>query len=226
MNRSFASVLLAAGLLVVSGLAASPAVAGETNDLLFRDRQLAPLAEGTSLHYEHLREGGKDSELHPIEDGTIELSIEAAADGSREALVRMRDGGKRRELDPFPGSAGNPLIMVFLESSLRSMAQVTGGSPFYIRNRIKEALRVGGAMQEVEAVLEGERVLAREIRLLPFAEDPNRPRMGAFADLEMRFLVSEAVPGDYLLFSASTPPDEDGAVAYREEILLTSVEED
>jgi hypothetical protein len=52
--------------------------------------------------------------------------------------------------------------------------------------------------------------------LRPFADDPNRARMGAFADLELSVTMSEAVPGWYHSLLAATP---DGA--YRAETVLT-----
>ena len=60
----------------------------------------------------------------------------------------------------------NPLLLYFLETTVRVMAEATGGSPYYIRNRIREALVASdlGAADGAE----------REVTLTPFAADPNR----------------------------------------------------
>ncbi len=207
---------------MLAGLS-GPAAASEATDLLFQDDQLADVASGATLRYDHRREVNLGADLPPIEEGAVTLTFEEGEGGKRSALVRMSEGKRQRLLDPFPGRAGNPVLMVFLESSLRSMAKLTGGSPFYIRNRIKDALRAGGAVDQVEASLDGASVAAQEVRLRPFEDDPNRDRMGAFADLEISFVVSQAAPGGFLRFAAETPEDAEGQVAYREEMILDSL---
>ena len=49
--------------------------------------------------------------------------------------------------------------------------------------------------------------------------------MGDFADLELRFVMSDKAPGGFVLFSATTKPGTDGAVAFREEIAFREVRE-
>ena len=140
--------------------------------------------------------------------------------GGSEAVVTMGEVGKLQPVSSWPVSSGNPIVPIFLESTLRTMSRVTGGSTFYIRNRIKEALGTGGTINQIEMQVAGQTVPAQEIVFEPFLKDKNRDRMGAFRDLKLVFVLSEKVPGDIVSFRALT----DGA-AYSEEISFTRVEE-
>ena len=86
---------------------------------------------------------------------------------------------RSRRIGPFPTSGGDPVVTFFLESTARDMAALTGGSPDYIRNRIKDAVFRGGEVTGAEG--------AREVVLRPFADDPNKARMQGFETLEIRF---------------------------------------
>jgi hypothetical protein len=172
--------------------------------------------------YAHTREGTATETVRPVTDGEVSLTVQAGSDGALEALVRMRSDGRERELHPFPISAGNPLLISFLEMSLRAMANATGGSPFYIRNRIKDTFRNEGEVAPVEAMFNGERIEADEVVFAPFATDANRGRMGAFADLTLRFVMARSAPGGFLSLSAVSGLDEDGTPAFREEMVLQS----
>ena len=63
------------------------------------------------------------------------------------------------------------------------MATLTGGSPDYIRNRIKDAVFRGGSIAREGGVTT---VVAR-----PFESDPNRARMGGFETLQLRFVLGD-----------------------------------
>ena len=121
------------------------------------------------------------------------------------ATLEFRQDGKHRNLGSFPASVGNPMIMVFYESVIRDMAETAGGSPFYIRNRVKEALVQPAEIETGEAEFAGETVATRTVTLRPFLDDPNRDRMMGFGDLELRVTMSDAVPGWYLSLVAEAP---------------------
>jgi hypothetical protein len=91
---------------------------------------------------------------------------------------------------------------------VRTTAQATGGSPFYLRNRIREAL--------------GERLTAVEpdavFSMKPFEGDENAPKLGAFEGLEMVFELSPDAPGMVVAMRAVAGPED--APVYREEIRL------
>lgn len=221
--RTAAAAVMAIGLAVG---ATAPAFAETAGERLFFEGALAQVAPGAAIIYEHQRDGSKtDPESQQITDGEISVTLRDGADGTREAMVAMSSEGKQRELHPFPVSTGNPMLLIFLESSLRAMAGITGGSPFYIRNRVKESLRSGGEITPVDTTFNGETITAEQIVFHPFREDKNRERMGDFAELELRFVLSEEAPGGFILFSATTPKSGDEAPAFREEISFLEARE-
>ena len=138
----------------------------------------------------------------------------------------MGEESKLRPVSKFPASSGNPLVPIFLESTLRTMSRVTGGSVFYIRNRIKDAFGSSGTMTSVDVTVNGEITPGTEVVFEPFVGDKNRHRMGPFANLTLTFVLSDKVPGDVVRFRAATGPD--GAdTSYIEEIrFLNLVEEE
>ena len=213
-------LLLGLFLFAIGGAA----LAGTASERLFARAALNGISDGAAITYDHAREIAPGGPVKPLTNGEIRISIHLSETGERETALAMGPAGKVRPKSTFPASSGNPLVPIFLESALRTMATVTGGSKFYIRNRIKEALGSGGAMEDVELEMNGTNVPALHIVFRPFANDKNRDRMGAFADLKLHFYVSEAVPGDVVKFLATTG-GETGEVGYRETITFRAVKE-
>ncbi|MEM7746130.1 MAG: hypothetical protein AAF409_20745 [Pseudomonadota bacterium] len=200
--------------------AAMTAMAGPPSERVFSQAALDHVQSAQEVVYTHERDGEAKEQLFPVDGGEIRVSVDLSDDGGREALVTMGQPGQLRPVSKWPASSGSPLVPIFLESVLRSMARVTGGSEFYIRNRIKEALGQAGTMTDVERQVEGKTVLAQEIVFEPFATDKNRDRMGPFAELTLTFVVSTEVPGDVISFTAATVSD---ASVYSEEIAFRTV---
>lgn len=180
-------------------------------DRLFATPHLAMLSADQPLAYRHLRRSTVDGTPADL-DEVITLNL--GADGAH-VLVTMDAEGKPRP-SAFRGMTGNPILMVFLESVVRTVGQATGGSPFYLRNRIKEAMRDGMGEETVKADLGGSELAAHRIELRPFENDRHARDLGRFADLELSFILAEAAPGTFLSLAAKAgdPP------AYSEEIRL------
>jgi len=194
-------------LLLALLLVAAPAGADTGTELLFAPGQLADIAEGTVLAYSH-RRVAPDAGL---DDGRVTLTVNAI-EGRRAAILELDGNGRSRRLDPFPAGpeAGNPVLLAFLETVTRRIAAATGGSPFYLRNRMREALARGGTLS---ATGDG----AQRIRYEPFAGDRNADRLGGFAGLVLSFTLSEETPGRLLALRAETPGE---PPLYFEEISL------
>lgn len=212
---------LPVALLVFIGLAL-PAQAGPASERVFSRKALDLLSVGQLVDYSHTRGGNVGEAVDPISDGQIRVRLRTAEDGSREAEVTMGEAGKLRPVSVWPASAGNPILPIFLESALRAMSSATGGSTFYIRNRIKDSLGTGGTITPVTLDVAGTAVTAQKIVFVPFENDKNRDRMGAFADMTLTFVVSDQTPGDIIRFTAETG---DGETAYREEIAFQGVKD-
>ena len=201
--------------LMVPGPALATSVTGEaTYDLLFRDGTLDPVSRDHRLVYQREVTNTLNPDAAARDSGEIGLRIEQAEDMERVRLEFRRDG-KHRGMGSFPASVGNPMIMVFYESVVRDMAETAGGSPFYIRNRVKDALVQPSEVEPGTAMVNGTQVATKTIRMRPFEGDPNVERMRGFGALELSVTMSEAVPGWYLSLVAEAEAPEDAGVVYR-----------
>lgn len=213
--------------LVVT-LCSLPAAAGPVNgqqayDLLFRNGTLDDVRQGGDLVYHREVINALNPLATERDTGDIVLSFEPG--DTPMAHLQFRQGDRHRSLGVFPASVGNPMIMVFYESVVRDMADSAGGSPFYIRNRVKESLIQPSEVEQGEAVIDGRTVQTQTIRLHPFADDPNSERMRGFGNLELRVTMSDAVPGWYLNLVAEAPGPENQAPVYRSEMRFDRVEQ-
>ncbi|MCV3274062.1 hypothetical protein [Roseobacter sinensis] len=216
MIRLTAFALTAA--LCASALPASPLAGDKTYDMLFRTGTLDRIDRAAELVYRREVASALKPEAEGRDTGDIALSFREGE--APLALLEFRQDGKHRALGSFPASVGNPMIMYFYETVVRDMAEAAGGSPFYIRNRVKDALIQTSDIQQGEAVVGGKTVRTQTIRLYPFADDPNRDRMRGFGDLELRVTMSEEVPGWYMSLVAEAS----GGDVYKSEILFDRVD--
>lgn len=179
MKKAIAAALW----LGLSVLAPGHALAGEAGDAVFTERGPWSLGEQELRWSVHV-EGPEAPGFLRIDDGTV--TLRQATDPSDQQpilqLVQTTDT-RTRQIGPFPTSAGDPVLTFFLEQTTRDMARLTGGSPFYIRNRIKEALFRGGQITR-----QGDGSVAS---FTPFAQDPNADRMDGFQTLTLTFVLGD-----------------------------------
>lgn len=226
-KRWLAALLLGAGLLGAGVSVGAAGTASEMPNGLFELGVLDVVETGDKLVYSRERVGSiTDGESVPeIADGSVEIALSQAESGERAAHVVLVEGGRERRFNPFPGTAGNPLLMVFMETNVHTMAAATGGSPFYIRNRMREALRREQPGEPVTLDLAAGAVAGERYTFKPFAGDPNSSRMGAFSELEISFVLSPAVPGRFARMEVVAGDDAAGAPALRETISFERIEE-
>ena len=206
-----------AGLVLAccTGLAlAAPLGSEKSYDMLFRNGSLDQIDKTSELIYRRDVRNALKPDVEDRDTGDIALSFQEGE--ANMALLEFRQDGKHRSLGTFPASVGNPMIMYFYESVVRDMAESAGGSPFYIRNRIKDALIQSTDIVKGEAMVGGEKVVTQTIRMYPFADDPNRERMKGFEDLELSVTMSDSVPGWYMSFVADTS----GRDVYKSELIF------
>lgn len=212
---------------LVMALGSLPAVAGpvdgqHTYDLLFRNGTLDDVQKGAELVYRREVINTLKPEAANRDTGDIILAFQH--DDAAMAHLQFQQDTKHRSLGVFPASVGNPMIMVFYESVVRDMAESAGGSPFYIRNRVKESLIQPSDVEQGEMQIDDQIVQTQTIRLHPFKDDPNSDRMFGFGDLEMRVTMSAAVPGWYVSLVAEAPdPAGKGDIIYRSEMRFDHV---
>ena len=202
--------LVAALTFATVPLAAHAAPERTATDSVFEDGMLTDLSPDVEVVFSHERGGAPIVRPLALSDATVMLRT--AEDGV--SVVLAQNGGKRT-LDAFPRDGGNPILLVFLESMSRAVAKAAGGSVFYIRNRMKDAFREGGALSAGEAVVKGSMVDVEIATFQPFENDPASRRMRGFETLELRFVRSDAVPGGFLSLQAEALAD-DGSLLFRE----------
>ena len=194
------------GALVLALALGGAAEAGEAQDRLFALGALGDVATGTTLVYDFTRTGDyPEDKLGKIAHGEARLSVEAGGEGgARTAVALLRDDEKQiAHFDPFPGDAGNPMFMVFMEETVATMAKLTGGSAFYIRNRMREALGAQDAVSAGEVDFAGRTVPARTLTFQPFLHDKNAAKMGpAFQAMTITFVMSDEIPGAFARMEA------------------------
>lgn len=188
---------------------APSARAGAAGDAVFVDHLFTDLSEGAVVAYRRDLGGAHPDKVRPVEDGRVILTAEAEDSSNRwdGPVLRMKlaEGSATRTVGSFPASGGNPVLIVFLESTVRNVAAETGGNPQYIRTRIREALQLRG---EVVEAGDG----TREAVFRPFEADPHAAQLGDFTDLTLRFTLSDAVPGRFVSLSADTGVGSDAYV--------------
>ncbi|MDD9727958.1 hypothetical protein PVV74_21135 [Roseovarius sp. SK2] len=221
MMTRLTSALIGVALSCATAVAA-PLNGQETYDLLFKNGTLDEVSRDTSLVYQREVSNALAPDAAERDSGKVALTVGEGE--SPMAVLELRQGEKYRKLGQFPASVGNPMIMFFYESTVRDMAESAGGSKFYIRNRVKEALVQPNEVTMGEAEYDGETVETQTVTMQPFAEDPNRAQMRGFGDLELTVTMSEDVPGWYLSLLAEAPGPE-GGEGYRSEVTFETLEE-
>lgn len=205
-------------------LALTPVSAAGTTgtDTLFDTGQIADVETGSTLIYSHLRSAVEEIEVTSIEDGKVAVAIRPDGE-KRRTVVTLTNGKYRRSLEHLPGDRGNPVFIVFMESALSAVAKASGGSPFYLRNRFKDALATGGEVSEITITHNGTEVPAQRIEYHPFVNDPNRNRLGkALADMVLAFTLSDEVPGKFVELTARA--NAEGETAFIETVRFVEME--
>lgn len=208
-------------VLTCSTVLAAPLDGQETYDLLFRNGTLDDVSRNSALVYDRMVSNMLRPDAAERDTGKVALSV--IENDKALAQLEFRQDSKTRQLGQFPASVGNPMIMFFYETVVRDMSESAGGSTFYIRNRVKEALVEPNDVELGEAVVDGKTIQTHTVRMQPFENDPNRHRMQGFGDLTLTVTMSDDVPGWYLSLLAEAPT-EDGGALYRSELRFDRLE--
>ena len=211
----FLSCLLFAGMV-----AAGPLLAAEPYDLIFRTGTLSDVPHDQELVYTREVNARDNPQMGASNTGRIVLSF--VPDDMAELDFQQKEG--HRTVGRFPTSVGNPLIMYFVETVIRDMSQNAGGSPYYIRNRIKESLVAAAEIKVIEVDLDGQSVKAQQVTLRPFEGDENTERMKGYDALALTVTVSDEVPGWYASLEARVPDTGSGTPLYRSALTFAAAE--
>lgn len=219
--------------LAVLVLACSAAAVGATEksptavDLLFNARHLDTVKKGDMLNYEFQRavENSKQPSQSFADGIVIEVTNETP-EKAKNVTLKVFSGDRAR--DPFttPGMTGNPLLIWYLNRSVSSYNQVAGGSPMYLKGKFRKALGDDAKVEATKIDYDGKSVDGHKISIVPFANDPAKPRMNGYENSVFEILISDQVPGHFHTMSAQYFSNGKGTSKISETITLKGVEEE
>lgn len=224
-GKAFA-FLLCRVMAVVLAIAPWSAQAQEAPvDILFVRPHLSSVSSGTELTYRLERSPSDTKRLGEPFGDDIKLVVRSvAANGSRNVDLQVFTGERARERMSITDLTGNPVLVIFLDRVVSNMAQLTGGTAPYFKDRLRAGLRDKATSEATKAEFEGKMLDATRIVIRPFVDDTNIGRMLGYEDSQFEILVAEAAPGMLLDMTArfvSTLPD---APKLEERIFLKSAE--
>lgn len=213
---------LTAALSLLALLAAAPARAQESapiteaETLLFVTDHLAGVKPPSTLRYT-IRHGGS---MEKAFDDTAEVVVSPGkGQNAKVVTARFLSGERRLELPEVTAAKGNPVLLYFLERDIREMKRLTGAkNQNYFQKRIRLALAAGPEVKAVTIKVDGREVAAKEIRVSPYLDDPNKEKFEEFTGKYYVFTLSDAVPGQ-IYRAESVIPDKEGAPPLVEEVL-------
>jgi hypothetical protein len=114
--------------------------AGNAADLIFDETALNQVPNDTQVVYSHQVLRPANADTSRVQNGSIRMGLHQNNKDGRTVSISLSSPDTHRNIANLPTVGGKPLVMVFLESTIRTMAEIAGGSPFYIRARLREAL--------------------------------------------------------------------------------------
>jgi hypothetical protein len=194
---------LAPWLLLLGLTCASAQGAPDPADLLFENPQWRAAAPGTMLVYRYRRATPLEAVFGPNFEDRIRLTLEeAAAADARTVRIEMFSEGRRRAAGPFEEVTSNPVLLLFLEHHLETLARALKANPRYLKNAIRAGLRDKASTVPTTVAWRGQTRPGWRIETRPFIDDANRDRMRGLESLTYTFVTSDAVPGAILSIDA------------------------
>lgn len=114
--------------LLLGPPAASLAAAGSLSDLILAPGLFRTAPDGALLAYDHVREAPPVLPRADLAEGRLVLTAGDGPRGRALALAREEEG-QVRPVAEFPASGPNPVLLYFLETTARNMADATGAAP-------------------------------------------------------------------------------------------------
>jgi hypothetical protein len=204
--------LLAA--LHAAAWAQAPAPMSAAERLVFVDPQLRNIEPPATLRYSFTRSGSLEPTF--ADDVSIELRPRAGG-GCCAADGHFLSGQRELALPTIDDAQANPVILFFLEHDVRDMQRRTGGQQAHFRRRIRLALAEAAKLDDTTVRYGGRDVPAKEVRISPYLDDPNRARFSRYAGKEYVFVLAAGVPGGVAQLRTRVPGD--GAAPLIEETL-------
>ncbi|WP_020178581.1 hypothetical protein [Methylopila sp. M107] len=207
MSFSFSRLRMAAltaasvAALAVSGVAVQAAPAAV--DLVFYAPHFEKLENGSVISYKFVRKSD-DPKLEPSFEDVVKIKV--GPTGAESSVTVDLFTGNRAVNLPNMSKSGNPVIVALLEQDVKDMGKALGGSPFYFRNRLRQAISADTPAEPIQFQYGGKTVDGWKVSIKPFLDDgSNRGKLREFAERTYEFTFSDAVPGGLYALKTVTP---------------------
>lgn len=164
----------------------------EAERLLFMTDQLKSVSPPATLRYSFSKSGTLEKGFHD----TIEITVSSGNSGKNVAIRCLSEAGERLDLVAIENAEGNPALLCFLERDIREMKRLTGAKNLrYFHTRIMKALAANPEVKPVTVSYNGRRIEAKEIRISPYVDDPNKEKFERYTGKYYVFTLCDQVPG-------------------------------
>lgn len=215
LPRRSAVALCAAVIFSSAAAAAAPA----SVDLVFYAPHFSKLQNGSVITYKFVRKA-EDPKLDPSFEDTV--SVKVGPSGAEDSVTVDLFSGARAINLPNMSKTGNPVIVAVLEQDVKEMNKSLGGSPFYFRNRLRQAIAADTPAEPTKVDFRGKTVDGWKVTVKPFQNDEaNKGKLGQYAERSYELIFSDAVPGGLYALKTVTPKA-DGAPLLTEELTVAS----
>lgn len=193
-------------LLLLAGAAHAAPATPDAASLLFEEPQLDKTAINQVLTYAYHRKSADDQRYGASFEDTIRLTLDKGETAqTRTVQVQLFSGAHRRAAGPFENMSGNPVLSLFLEHHISTLAEVYRANPRYFKTAIRTALRDRAEVKPAEIPFEGRTLPGWRISIQPFSDDPNKARLNGLDTLRYEFLVARDLPGEIARIDVSAP---------------------
>ncbi|MDR4306497.1 hypothetical protein IHQ68_07695 [Chelatococcus sambhunathii] len=209
------AVALCAAVIFSSAAAAAPA----SVDLVFYAPHFSKLENGSVITYKFVRKA-EDPKLDPSFEDVV--SVKVGPSGAEDSVTVDLFSGARAINLPNMSKSGNPVIVAVLEQDVKEMNKSLGGSPFYFRNRLRQAIAADTPAEPTKVDFGGKTVDGWKVTVKPFQNDEaNKGKLGQYAERSYELIFCDAVPGGLYALKTVTPKA-DGAPLLTEELTVAS----
>ncbi len=221
MNR-LSRALVAALLLSAPTPPVALATEATVAELVFAPGFMAAVSEPTIFRY-RFRLAGRGMEVPYVSEARMELR-EIGDDGGKLVWFDMFEGANRRAFGPMRILDQNPMLFVFLQRDVTSMANLTGGAAGYFQQRIRASFTRPAEVETLEVAWRGRELAAERIVLYPFRDDPRIDRFPQFRDKSYEIVVASGLPGGIYRIATRVPDPSGGPPLLEESLTLEAVE--
>ncbi|MES1930195.1 hypothetical protein SADO_13108 [Salinisphaera dokdonensis CL-ES53] len=193
----------------------------QANRLLFMTDHMSNVETPAVLKYSFTRQGDKNDSF----DDHVDLDVAKGEHVGKSVKVDFLSGDRHRHAPDVGNARGNPVIMMFLQNDVLSLAERTGGSWRYFQRRMKFAFEDEATVEEGKAEYDGHEVAVKRISLQPFKQEKaHREALGSETEKRYVITLSDEVPGGVLEMRSEIPPQNGASNKTVERLALKSAQ--